>query len=291
MKGIRFISFLLIFGISGICLGRTYDQVPSVSETTEHPISQFIISEKIISSDSENAVFQKKYDQIIEQLERIRTRKKNDATFLRSIFYRVHKNSLLDYSKMATMDETLKTGQFGCLTGTALYALILEHFGFKYDIIELTNHVYIQVVVNDRLMVMESTLPDEGLMQLNSELTAKAELDAVDPRNIGTLTTVGDGSAEEWNLVDGYNIVTLRELSGLQYFNESVRLYTEKEYVKAMDMINEAYARYPSNRNEKLMQLVINKILKYDLIKEEVKNKYLTQYVKLVKHNKLSQTK
>jgi len=58
-----------------------------------------------------------------------------------------------------------------------------------------------------------------------------------------------------------------------------------------MEMINEAYARYPSNRNEKLMQLVINKILKYDLIKEEVKNKYLTQYVKLVKRNKLSQTK
>ncbi len=291
MKGIRIISFLLIFGISSICVGRTYDQEPSVSETTEHPISQFIISEKILATDSEGAVFEKKYDQIIKQLERIRIRKKNDATFLRSIFYRVHKKSLVDYSKMATMDETLKTGAFGCLTGTALYALILDHFGFKYDIIELTNHVYVRVVVDNRLMVMESTLPEEGLINLSRELRASAEHDGLDPRNIGTLTTVGDGSVDEWNLVNGFNKITLGELSGLQYFNESVRLYTEKKYITAMDMINEAYARYPSQRNEKLMQLVINKILKYDLIKEEVKNKYLTQYVKLVKRQKLSQTK
>jgi len=291
MKGRRLILLLLICRISSICLGRVYDQEPTVKEIFQHPINQFIINEKLTSEDANSLIFSEKFDQIITKLERVRSHKTSDALFLRTIFYRVHKNSLVDYDKMATMDETLKTGQFGCLTGTALYALILEHFGFNYDIIELTNHVYIQVVVNDRLMVMESTLPDEGLMKLNQELTAKTELDALDPRNIGTLITVGDGSAEEWNLVNGYNKITLTELSGLQYFNESVRLYTDKEYVKAMEMINEAYARYPSNRNEKLMQLVINKILKYDLIKEEVKNKYLTQYVKLVKRNKLSQTK
>ena len=56
-------------------------------------------------------------------------------------------------------------------------------------------------------------------------------------------------------------------------------------------MIDEAYVRYPSKRNENLMQLVINKILKYDLIKEELKNKYLKQYIKRVKLNKISQTK
>ena len=39
------------------------------------------------------------------------------------------------------------------------------------------------------------------------------------------------------------------------------------------------------------MQLVINKILKYDLIKEELKNKYLKQYVTRVKGQKISQTK
>lgn len=291
MKGRRFTWFILICSISSVCLGKVYDQESDLKTIVQHPINQFIINEKIDAEDANSDIFTEKFDQIINKLERIRSRKSNDALFLRSIFYRVHKNKLVDYRKMATMDETLKTGEFGCLTGTALYALVLDHFGFKYEIIELTNHVYIQVVVGDRLMVMESTLPEEGLINLSRELTANAEHNGLDPRNIGTLTTVGDGSVDEWNLVNGYNKITLRELSGLQYFNESVRLYTEKEYITAMEMINEAYARYPSNRNEKLMQLVINKILKYDLIKEEVKNKYLAQYVKLVKLQKLSQTK
>lgn len=291
MKGRRFILFILICSISSVCLGKVYDQATELPTITEHPISQFIINEKLDAEDADDQVFSEKFDQIISKLERIRSRKGSDAMFLRSIFYRVHKNSLVDYRKMATMDETLKTGKFGCLTGTALYALILDHFGYKYDIIELTNHVYVQVVVGGRLMVMESTLPEEGLINLSREITANMEHDGLDPRNIETLTTVGGGSVEEWNLVNGYNKITLRELSGLQYFNESVRLYTEKDYITAMEMINEAYARYPSNRNEKLMQLVINKILKYDLIKEEVKNKYLAQYVKLVKLKKLSQTK
>lgn len=291
MKSRRFTLFLLICSVSSICLAKVYDQETELQTTNQHPIYQFIISEKLNLADANVEVFVEKFDQIIEKLERIRIRKTNDVLFLRSIFYRVHKNSLIGYSRIATMDETLKSGAFGCLTGTALYALILEHFGYKYDIIELTNHVYIQVKVDDRLMVIESTLPEEGLMKLSRELTANMEHDALDPRNKGTLTTVGVGNVWDWNLVNGYNKITLEELSGLQYFNESVRLYTEKNYIEAMEMINEAYSRYPSNRNEKLMQLVINKILKYDLIKKEVKNKYLTQYVTLVKRQKLSQTK
>ncbi|OEK02954.1 hypothetical protein BFP97_16115 [Roseivirga sp. 4D4] len=290
MKAIKFILIMLISGISHVGMGEIYVQSKPGSSPSEHPIHQFIIGEKLKNQAVETKALASNYDQIIHKLERIRSRKKSDLSFLRSIFYRVHKNSLVDYSKMATMDETLMKGEFGCLTGTALYALILDHFGFEYNIIELTNHVYAQVEVEGRLIIMESTLPEDGLMRLEQEISTSMEQEGLDPRNIRALTTVGEGS-DEWDLVDGYNSITIKELSGLQYFNEAVRLFKQEEYTKAMEMINVAYDRYPSKRNEKLMQLVINKILKYDLIKEEVKNKYLTQYVKLVKRKKLSQTK
>ena len=58
-----------------------------------------------------------------------------------------------------------------------------------------------------------------------------------------------------------------------------------------MDLALEAYALYPSERNEKIMQLIINKILRYDLIKQELKSEYLDKYVTSVKGKKLSQTK
>ncbi len=282
---ILFLCFTCIHnaGIAQSC--KTIDANPPLNTA----INQFLMSER--TSLGARADFTETLTKTVEDLERIQKKKKSDVRFLRSIFYRIHKNSLIKYDKQATMDETLKSGRFGCLSGTAIYAIVLEHFNYDYDIIELPNHVFLKVNLKGRTMILESTLPDDGFITLNTELSEILEQKGFDPRNIKTLTTVGVGSVDEWSLVDGHNKISLRELSGLQYFNEAVRLYTQKEYIKSMDMINEAYTRYPSKRNEKLMQLVINKILKYDSIKEEIKNKYLKQYIKVVKRQKLSQTK
>lgn len=272
-------------------MGQVSNLTQSSKVNLAHPIEQFLIFDNKGNDNVLRAEFIQVYDNIIKKLEGVRSRKKSDHSFLRSIFYKVHQKSLIKYERHATMDQTLLTGNFGCLSGTALYALILDHFNYQYEIIELPNHVFIQLQVDGQNMLIESTNPEAGLIKLNKELVTEMEQKGFDPRNIGTLTAVGDGSVDEWDVLEGHNKITLHELAGLQYFNESVRLYIQKEYTQSMDMIDEAYVRYPSKRNEKLMQLVINKILKYDLIKEELKNKYLAQYIKRIKLQKLSKTK
>lgn len=291
MKGKTIILIAYLSCISMACFGQTGYQIEDTDAYPTHPLEDFLITAKKSADVSLNTEFIKAFDKIIQKLEGVRARKKSDRAFLRSIFYKVHQNSLIKYDRQATMDETLLTGNFGCLSGTALYALILDHFNYQYEIIELPNHVFIQLQVDGQNMLIESTNPEAGLIKLNKELVAAMEQKVFDPRNIEVLTAVGDGSEDEWDMFEGRNRITLRELAGLQYFNEAVRLYIQKDYTKSMDMIDEAYVRYPSKRNEKLMQLVINKILKYDLIKEELKNKYLKQYIKRVKLDKISQTK
>jgi len=274
-----------------VCLGQTDPMATSNQSPNEHPISPFLFEVEDADNSVSNKPIFEAYDEVIERLEILRKKKKSDSKFLRSIFYRVHQKSLVTYEKQATMAETMLTGNFGCLTGTALYALILTHFDFIYEIIELPNHVFLKLVVDGQTMLIESTNPEGGLIRLNEELEQNMEQIAFDTRKLQLLTTVGEGSVGEWDLFEGHVKINLQELAGLQYFNEAVRYYIKKEYVKSMDMIAEAYERYPSKRNEKLMQLVINKILKYDLIKEELKNKYLKQYVTRVKGQKISQTK
>lgn len=289
MRGSIVILLLFFSCFSHDGLGQLHDA--TIEEPINNSIDLFLIPQKTVSVSQNKLSFSQTFDGIVSKLERIRKKKKSDIKFLRSIFYRVHTNSLIKYKEQATMDETLRNGRFGCLTGTALYALILEHFGYDYEIIELPNHVFLKVNTENKSIILESTLPNDGFITFSKELNRVMEQEGFDPRNIRTLSTVGDDSVDEWNLVEGHNKITIKQLAGLQYFNESVRFYVQKDYLKSMDMIKEAYRLYPSKRNERLMQLVINKILKYGEIKEEIKNKYLQQYIKVVKRQKISKTK
>lgn len=291
MRGRKVILIIAITCFVAVTKAQECKSIVSNDTYTHHPINQFLIPEKLNGLAHSTTEMLASYDKLVARLKRVRDKKRSDKAFLRSIFYKVHKNSLISYERQATMDETLLNGDFGCLSGTALYALILSEFGFDYDIIELPNHVFINVRLEHEVFVIESTLPLNGLIKLNEEFTTALELGAYDPRNTNTLRPIAEIKGDAWNLAKGHIKIGLKELAGLQYFNEAMRYYFQKEYTKSMDMINEAYVRYPSKRNEKLMQLVINKILKYDLIKEEVRSRYLTQYVKLVKRQKLSQTK
>lgn len=110
-------------------------------------------------------------------------------------------------------------------------------------------------------------------------------------RRISQLTTVGNWFEDFKELPNEYTTINLQQLAGLQYFNESAKYYLSKDYVNAMEMVLKAYELYPSERSVKLMQLVINKILKYDLIKEELRNQYLDKYISSVKNKRISQTK
>lgn len=253
--------------------------------TTE--LSQFLS----ISGSEEDSALIHKFDRLIKKLEKIQDRRNSDYAFLKSIFYKTHTSLLNEYDRLATMDQTLQKGKFGCLTGTALYAIILEHFGYEYQIIELPNHVFIHLTLDEKSYVFESTLPSEGFMKTSVEMEQLLKQPWLSSRRISELTTVGNWFEDFKDLPNQYTTINLQQLAGLQYFNESAKHYLNKDYAVAMDMVLKAYELYPSERNEKLMQLIINKILKYDLIKEELKNQYLERYVSSIKGKKISQTK
>ena len=239
----------------------------------------------------QDTFFIEKFERLIHKLERLKSRKKSDYAFLKAVFYKTHTSLLHEYDRLATMDQTLASGKFGCLTGTALYAILLDYFGYEYRIIELPNHVFLHLSVNDDSFVFESTLPFGGFMKTTAEMEKLLEQPWVNYRRISELSTVGDWF-QDFKIVPGnYKTIDLNQLAGLQYFNEAAKFYLNKDYKTAMDLALEAYALYPSERNEKIMQLIINKILRYDLIKQELKSEYLDKYVTSVKGKKLSQTK
>jgi len=269
--------------------GQVADSI--VPSTPHSTVASELKSFLSVNGSDEDSFLIKKFENLVKKLERVQNRRNSDYAFLKAIFYKTHSDLLVDYDRLATMDQTLSNGQFGCLTGTAIYAMVLQHFGYDYRIIELPNHVFIHLTLDNKSYVFESTLPFGGFMKTSVEMEQLLKQPWLNNRRISQLTTVGNWFEDFKELPNEYTTINLQQLAGLQYFNESAKYYLSKDYVNAMEMVLKAYELYPSERSVKLMQLVINKILKYDLIKEELRNQYLDKYISSVKNKRISQTK
>lgn len=222
--------------------------VPSVTPSTAASELKPFLS---VNGSEEDSSLVLEFERLIEKLEKVQSRRKTDYAFLKAIFYKTHSSLLMEYDRLATMDQTLAKGEFGCLTGTAIYALVLEHFGYDYRIIELPNHVFIHLTLNNKSYVFESTLPLGGFMKTSVEMEQLLKQPWLNNRRISQLTTVGNWFGDFKELPNEYTTINLQQLAGLQYFNESAKYYLSKDYVNAMEMVLKAYELYPSERSKK----------------------------------------
>lgn len=269
-------------------------EVEATKSNLSYPesINIFLIHKDDSSNLDKVVKSHQRFRKLIHQLRKKKEKKSNEAEFLRSLFYHVHEKRLHFYDKYSVMHETLNDGTYGCLTGTALYAIILSTFDIDYNIIELPNHVFIQVIGNDGFYIFESTLPFDGFKKLDKNIVANSKHFSRDMRKSTSREIIGSWYATTDNSLDQpFNIIGLRELAGLQYFNEAIKLFSRQEFEKAIDRATDAYKHYPSKRNKELMQLIINKIIKHQHLTNELRDQYLNHYVSLVKKKKLSQTK
>lgn len=215
-------------------------------------------------------------DQLIVQLERKRANKSSDLRFLKSLFYKTHNKLLIKYNKLASVDETIENGTYGCLTGTIIYALLLKHFDFDYRIIELPNHVFIQVKVDENIVFLESTMPSDGFIKQsdirNSEKVPH-QLKDINPLQIVSQQT------NDFIEIQGYKSISLTELNALQHFNESVKLFNLGAYKESILHAVEAFNFYPTEKNKMLMQLVVNKIINHRELDQNQKNDLIGIYI------------
>ncbi len=56
----------------------------------------------------------------------------------------------------------LKEGRYDCVSGSAALGLLLERYGYSFDIVETDYHVFIVVHLGLQKAILESTLPIGG---------------------------------------------------------------------------------------------------------------------------------
>ncbi|UZD21747.1 hypothetical protein PBT90_19725 [Algoriphagus halophytocola] len=198
---------------------------------------------------------------LVQDLDKRFNKKGADYKLLRKVFEKSHQRLFQTYEQHSTFNTMLTAGKYDCVSASAALGLLLDRYGFEFDIVETDYHVFIRVNFEGKDIILESTLPVGGMMTAPSEVAeylesyqpvASATLQAVDKR-------LGAPKNELWdNAV--FRKVNLKQLAGLQYYNDAISLFNQQEYQYASAQLQKALELYNSERIEGLKALAEDQI-------------------------------
>ncbi len=253
MKGFYtlFLLFLFLFSPAGVVKSYSFASTNNNSSTNSTLIN-------LDSLNIEDGKVNKRFQKLLQKLDKDFEKHKKSEALLRLVFYRTQQQVLNKYVQYSSFNELLQDGSFDCVSGSTLYALILDRYNFDYKIIETSYHVFLIVELNDREFIIESTEPINGYLSDKSEIEAyKLKYQPTPSERVQQKIAEksGTGSSQLFEPVV-YNSISLEELIGLQFFNKAVFYFNQEQFFEAYNNIVKAKKYYPSER-----LLTLSKIL------------------------------
>jgi hypothetical protein len=176
--------------------------------------------------------------------------KKSSKAFAKAIFQEAHEFFLRQYEEVVPFSRIFNDGLYNCVSATALFGIILDHYNIPYVIKEAPTHVFL-VAYPDNLNILFETTNPKGYFAPNDQLKAEYVKWLIKSK----LTTqeyvnrIGIPKAFQEFYYSKEDILLIN-LAGIQYYNNSIELATEKKYADAIHQIVKATLLHPSKRNE-----------------------------------------
>lgn len=201
----------------------------------------------LMAIDADKRSSSEDWEKLISTLEEKRAKRKKEEKFLRDIFEETRKVYLKKQVDVSTLNETIRSGAYNCVSGTALFGQLLDYFGFDFRIIETQSHVFLETSCAGKPIIMESTRPAQGLIVGEKRVKAFRSIfengNSSDPSG---RTTVG--AASHFYTAGYMNTIHLKQLAGLQYYNDALLHLKNENLLKAKAQIDKAALLYPSDR-------------------------------------------
>lgn len=196
------------------------------------------------------------YDKLVAKLDKLSKRKHFEEWFLEEVFYKAHQYVLKEYRKHSTFNETMVTGDYDCVSGSALYGLLMQRYGFKYEVIETDFHVFVLVHSSDgKTYVLESTEPQSGFIkdkQAVDDYIASFQPSKSKGTRKGHAELAGLRTDDQDDGREIYSSITLTQLAGLHNYNDAIHHFNEGKRGLALKQLIKARAMYASERIEGL---------------------------------------
>ena len=292
MRRILFLSIFIIAFITRIGLCRQYG-TDSIIFKTEFErdiltnIDQYGDIE-ILLAISENATFDyasKIRDGINafgRELDSKKFSAKNEEKKVKILFNLTHKWFFQKYREGSTFDRIFDVKEYNCVSATALYAIMLKEYNIPFVIKETPTHVYSLAYPKTKGIVLESTAPKDGYYYLDDNDVRKVVNSLVESKYFTKDEVSAKGVRNIYNEhFFSKDDINIRELAGLQYYNEAVAYLANKEYEQALNSGYKLELLYPSKRAEYLKYVILTNILSESDMDKLEDIAYLAQYANL----------
>lgn len=190
-----------------------------------------------------------------EKMDAKRLSLNDDYAFLRTLYARVHSKFLKRYALHTSFAELLSEGRYDCLTGVAIYALLLDRYNYDYQVIETNYHIFMMVTTRKGTVLLEVTDPVDGFIMGKEAIDQHISMyraGAQDPR------AKSNNDTYEFTF-DLFRTVTLPEITGLLYFNLAVDAFNQGRIETSQELLQAASAYYQSERIEEFSRLIHKK--------------------------------
>jgi hypothetical protein len=200
---------------------------------------------------------QKKIDESVLVLQE-KIKDKSESKKIKIIHQYVHEHFLKVYKLSNSFSDLFEYGYYNCVSGSALFAIILSKLEIPYQIIEAPTHVFLIAYPKQEKIVLESTIPDKGSYQFSKSIIERYIGDLYKSKLISKDEFEGSSATmlfEKYYFTSG--VINIKELAGIQYSNFALYSLDEKKDNEALKSIIKSYYLNPSERGKYLLEYIL----------------------------------
>jgi hypothetical protein len=181
------------------------------------------------------------------QQEKLASKSEKKAHYL--LFKAIQKRFLKEYKNYQSLRNTIQDGSFDCLTGTAVYALILKELKYDFEIWEMQHHIFLMIKLESgEQILVESTDPVHGFVlgqkNINRRIASYQE-ETIDKQDFYSSRQNFEGK------------ISLQNLAGLQHYNLAVVDFNSQKFEVSTKKLEKSLTLYESKRAKELLMLTI----------------------------------
>jgi tetratricopeptide (TPR) repeat protein len=234
-----------------------------------------------VSRNVDQAVYarnQQVYAGKLAQINEQTAKSKTETKRIKAVFGSIHDSFLRKYEMENHFEEIFTTGQYNCVSATALYGMLFQEMNIPFIIKETPTHVYLVAYPQTSKILIETTDPTKGYLVFDERLKTSF----VNSLKAGKLISEQEVKSKSINeLFEQYYFtqenITLRQLVGIQYTNDALYKLDKKRYPEAFAQLEKAYLFYPSTKVAYLLLFTAATILDKSEYTDEASVKYLAK--------------
>ena len=245
---------------------------------------------------------------INQYVAKYKSKKKKEEKWIKWIYKDVHEGFFKKYEQQNYFEDVFTKGYFNCVSATAIYSIILKELNIPYHINVLPNHVNLTAYPKTHNILLETTDPVAGFFAFSQ----KNKEDYV--KNLVKYKIIEEHDLSFISYEQIFNeyfsssqLINLRQLVALQYFNYGLYLKEENKLEEAIIQIEKSVALYPSinssqvlgalyskavenHKDFKLSQVnYIVRVLRYHELDPEISSFLTYSYAKIAEEKLLNQ--